>query len=171
MSPRPSRDVDQLAQDPLDATDERVLREVGAMYDRVDPVPPGLVERLQFGITLDALHAEVAQLQRLEFETAGARGDDAGATEVQTVTFTSASLTTMVTITHTEPDRVRIDGWAAPGGGVSIELRITGNQLHTTADADGRFVFEDVPRGLAQFVMRAPSASRQRPVITPSIDL
>jgi len=43
--------------------------------------------------------------------------------------------------------------------------------LQVTADADGRFVFEDVPRGLAQFVLRAPPGDRHPPVVTPSIDL
>ena len=171
MSPQPTPSVDELAQGAIDASDERVLREIGTLYDRLDPLPDGLVERLQFEVTLDALHAEIAQLQSLELETAGTRGDDAGATEVQTVTFTSESLTTMVTITHTGPDRVRIDGWAAPGGGVSVELRVSGSRMRTTADADGRFVFEDVPRGLAQFVMRPPSTAVHPPVITPSIDL
>jgi hypothetical protein len=166
----PTPDVDVLARGTIDATDERLLRRIGALYDLLDPVPDGLVEKLQFDVTLDALHAEVAQLQRFELEAAGARGDDAGATEVQTVTFTSESLTTMVTITHTGPDRVRIDGWAAPGGGVSIELRIAGSHLQASADADGRFVFEDVPRGLAQFVMRPSSTEAHPPVITPSID-
>jgi hypothetical protein len=163
--------LDQLAEGTIDAADERMLRELGVIHDRLDPVPDGLVERLQFAVTLDALHAEIAQLQRLELEGAGARGDEASATEVQTVTFTSENLTTMVTITHAGPDRVRIDGWAAPGGGVSIELRVAGSRLQTTADADGRFVFDDVPRGLAQFVMRPPTITGQRPVITPSIDL
>ena len=34
------------------------------LYDTLDPVPSGLVDRIQFGITLDALHAEIAELQR-----------------------------------------------------------------------------------------------------------
>ena len=89
MSPQPTPSVDELAQGAIDASDERVLREIGALYDRLDPLPDGLVERLQFEVTLDALHAEIAQLQSLELETAGTRGDDAGATEVQSVTFTS----------------------------------------------------------------------------------
>jgi hypothetical protein len=66
---------------------------------------------------------------------------------------------------------VRIDGWVAPGGGVSVELRIVDHSLHTVADADGRFVFEDVPRGMAQFVLRPPSGVSQKPVVTPSIEI
>jgi hypothetical protein len=160
--------VDRLAAGAIDAQDEQLLRQIAALYDFSDPVPAGLIERLQFGITLDALEAEIAQLQRLD-QFAGARGE--GATEVQTVTFTSASLTTMVTVTPSGADRVRIDGWAAPGEGLLVELRIVGDKLHTIADSDGRFVFDDVPRGLAQFLLRAPGDSAHPPVITPSMEI
>lgn len=160
--------VETFAAEPMDELDGELLTRLSSMYDASDPLPPGLIERLQFGITLDALHAEIAELQRMD-EFAGARGGEA--TEVQTITFTSSNLTTMVTITKAGVDRVRVDGWAAPGGGLSVELRGAGEPLHTVADSDGRFVFEDVPRGLAQFVLRAPEGMAQPPVITPAIDL
>jgi hypothetical protein len=76
----------------------------------------------------------------------------------------------MITVTPAGVDRVRIDGWAAPGAGLSVELRIVDAQRQTTADADGRFVFDDVPRGLAQFLLRAPDSERP-PVITPSMQI
>jgi hypothetical protein len=172
MSPENSdQNADELALGLLDEADERLLRELAAAYQAADPVPAGLVERLQFAVTLDALEAELARLQRLDAEPAGARSGDAGATAAQTVTFTSASLTTMVTITPSGPDRVRIDGWVAPGGGVAVELRVVGDALHVVADADGRFVFDDVPRGLAQFVLRPPDPRTHPAVITPSIEL
>lgn len=152
----------------IDADDLRTLDRMVTLYEAVDPVPAGLVDRIQFGITLDGLHAEIAELQRSE-GLVGVRSGEA--TEAQTVTFTSASLTTMVTITPQSADSVRIDGWVAPGGGVSVELHIIDHSLRTVADADGRFVFEDVPRGLAQFVLRVPSATPQKPVVTPSIEI
>jgi hypothetical protein len=159
-----------LAGEPIDARDEQLLRELAAIYTTTDPVPDGLIERLQFGITLDALEAEIAELQRTDRQLVGARAEDA--TEVQTVTFTSASLTTMVTVTPAGVDRVRIDGWAAPGAGLLVELRIVGDRLHTTADADGRFVFDDVPKGLAQFLLRPSSGSAEVPaVVTPSMQI
>lgn len=157
-----------LAAGPIDDYDIALLRSVAAAYDSADPVPEGLVERLQFGITLDALHAEIAQLERMD-GLVGARGNQAA--EAQTITFTSESLTTMVTITPAGAERVRIDGWAAPGGGISVELRTVAERLQARADSDGRFVFEDVPRGLAQFVLRAAGGSVHPPVVTPSIEL
>ncbi len=109
----------------------------------------------------------MAQLQSMD-SLAGARGE---ATDVQTITFTSSGLTTMVTITKSDAEHVRIDGWAAPGGGLQVLLRGSAGELRTTADSNGRFVFEDVPRGLVQFVLRAPEGTAAAPVITPSVEL
>ena len=160
--------LDELADEPIDDRDVAVLDRIAAMFDRLDPAPDGLAERIAFGITLDALHAEIAELQR-SGDLAGVRSE--GATGTQTVTFTSQSLTTMATITPAGADRVRLDGWVAPGGGVEIDLRLADGTRSTVADSDGRFVFDDVPQGMAQFVVRPPRGVTRPPVITPSIEL
>jgi hypothetical protein len=166
----PSPELDQLAAGAVDADDLRVLARVAAVYTQLDPVPAGLVDRVSFGITLAALHGEIAELQRTN-DLAGARAQEAPVGS-QTVTFTSSDLTTMVTITPSGADRVRIDGWVDPGAGVQVELRLPEQTQQTVADSDGRFVFADVPRGFAQFVLRRPDpGGRQRAVITPSIEL
>lgn len=165
-SPSSRPGLDELARGALDETDADTLRRMAAYWDEVDPVPDGLFDRIRFGITLDALHAELAELQR-SHDLVGARAEAAG--EAQTVTFTSSRLSVMVTITADGVDRVRIDGWVAPGGGVEVELRIVGGVRTTATDADGRFVFADVPRGLAQFTLRPPAGAQ--PVVTPSIEL
>jgi hypothetical protein len=165
----PSRPtLEQLAAAQIDADDVGILTQVAVMYDAVDPVPSSLVERIQFGITLDALHAEIAELQRGS-DLVGVRGDEV--TEAQTITFTSSSLTTMVTITPTSADLVRIDGWITPGGAVSVELRLESGSRHTVADEDGRFVLDELPHGYAQFVIRPPAGNGPQAVVTPSIEL
>jgi hypothetical protein len=168
MTPPARPSLGELADGQLDAYDVQILARTADLFDRLDPVPTGLVDRVQFGITLDALHAEVAELQRSN-DLVGVRADDV--TETQTITFTSATLTTMVTITRTTADRVRIDGWLAPGEPAEVELRLVGGSQRTAADEDGRFVFEDVPRGIAAFVLRPPAGSDRQNVVTPSIEL
>lgn len=163
-----SKDLDALAAAPIDADDELALDRIAELYDTLDPVPDGLVERIRFGITLGALHAEIAELQRAD-GLVGVRSD--GTEQARTVTFTSASLTMMVTIAPAGGEVVRIDGWIAPdGGGATVELRTADGTRTATADGDGRFVLADVPRGLAQFVVRA-AGSGARSVVTPSIEL
>jgi hypothetical protein len=163
-NPRPGED--ELSGGSIDALDLGVLDRIEALYAQLDPVPSGLVERVQFGITLEALHAEIAELQR-SADLAGVRSD--GVTDAQTITFTSARLTTMVTISPISAELARIDGWVVPGAGVTVELRTVSGVSTTTADSEGRFVFESVERGMAQFVLRATDDAT--PVITPSIEL
>ena len=153
----------------LDPSDFALLNSIRAYVDEHDPVPDGLVERIQFEITLDALHAEVATLMRLDLAASGVRS---AATEaVRTVTFTSESLTTMVTLTPQPGDTVRVDGWAAPGAGIRVELLLAGGPRQTRADDDGRFVFDAVPRGLAKFVLHVPVADDVNTVMSPTIEL
>jgi hypothetical protein len=157
-----------LASEPLDAQDGVLMQRIAALYESLDPVPHDLVERLQFGISLDALNAELAELQQLPMAMASRSAETS---EVKTLTFTSDSMTTMVTISPSGPDRVRIDGWAAPGARVLVELRQVSGSQQTEADDDGRFVFEDVSHGLTRFVVRAPAPSTRQPVVTPAVEI
>lgn len=159
--------LDELAAGAVDDVDVDVLRQTAELFDALDPVPDGLVDRINFGLTLEALHAEIAELQRTA-NLVGVRAETDS--DVQTITFTSSTLTTMITITPTSGGRVRIDGWIAPGGTVAVELRARAEVRQTESDADGRFVFEDVPRGLAQFVLR-PTTDDSHLVVTPAIEI
>jgi hypothetical protein len=164
-------EVDRFAAMPIDETDGHVLDVLRGIYEVGDPVPPSLLDRVKFAITLDDFEAEVARLEREAVpELAAARAEDV--LKAQTVTFTTETLSTMVTITPLSAGRVRLDGWASPGGGLDVELRVGDTIHHTIADDDGRFVFEDVSRGLAQFVLR-PGAEGDagNRVITPAIEL
>lgn len=164
--------LDVSAAEPLDAQDERILQALALMYAESDPVPAGLVDQVTFGLTLDALEAEIAHLQRLELSTSGARAErSSDEIEVKTVTFSADSRELMVTITPDGLDTVRIDGWISPGAGADVALRLSSGERSTTADEDGRFVVEDVPRGLAKFIIRGPDGGPDGAVITPSIEI
>jgi hypothetical protein len=149
-----------------DDVDTLVLHDVGELYARLDPPPPGLAEQVKFELTLAALHAEIAELEQLT--SAGARHDEF--TTTGSVTFTSSSLSLMVTVAP-EPDgtTVRVDGWVT-GGETGIELRVAGRSFVATADVNGRFVLAGLPHGPARFVLR-PTSADARPVITPTIEI
>jgi hypothetical protein len=159
-----------LAAGRLDATDAVILGMIADLYDLIDPAPAELVDRLRFGITLDALNAELAELQQVPQDALAARGGEQTSV-VKTLTFTSDSLSTMVAISPDGPDRVRIDGWVAPGAGVSVELRQGSLSRLVTADSDGRFVFDEVAHGLTRFVVRAPQPQTHPPVVTPAVEI
>jgi len=143
-----------LAGEYLDPSDLALLNSIRTYYDEHDPVPEGLVERIQFEITLDALRTEVATLTQLDMATAGTRG---AATEaVRTITFSSESLTTMVTLTPLGDGTVRVDGWAAPGAG--IRPRRSHRSLAPAGPA-GRLV----PGGRPGPDLDRPAHGRRRP--------
>jgi hypothetical protein len=167
-----SNDADReaaLAAEPLDSTDAALLNSIHAHYDEYDPMPDGLVDRIQFELTLDALHAEVATLTTMDL--AGAHVRSAATEAVRTITFTSESLTTMVTLTPQPDGTVRVDGWATPGAGVRVEVLLTSGPRETYADSDGRFVFEDLPSGLAKFALHVPRGAEMATVLSPTIEL
>jgi len=163
------------AHDTLDDIDATILAAAREVIARLDPVPAGLTDRIKFEITLAALHAEIADLERMPL--AGVRGDDTAYVPTESVTFTSSTLSLMVTVAvgdespaspATEPT-VRVDGWVTAGG-AEVELFVAGQSFQAVSDAHGRFVIEGVPRGSARFVLRAPGGAG-RPVITPTMEI
>lgn len=161
---------ERLAGEALDRTDHAVLAELARIYEQTDPVPEGLVERIGFTLTLANLEIELARLTVQVSEPVGARGEE----RARTVTFSSDSLTTMVTITPQDAGQFRIDGWLAPGGELSVELRTDHGSLRTTADSAGRFEFVEVRGGLVQLVIHPTERCRVRlgsPVVTPAMEL
>lgn len=162
--------LDTMAGQLLDELDDAVLAELAGLFERVDPVPAGLVERVGFTLTMADLEMELARLTMDAREPVGARGEE----RARTVTFASDSLTVMVTVTPRGIGTCRLDGWLAPGGALRVELRSDRGNQDTNADSDGRFEFEQVPVGLVQLVLHPTDGSAvplRAPVVTPAVEL
>lgn len=144
---------------PIDDVDERILGRLATLYAAVDPVPSDLVERIDFTIAVAELEADIAELTRGEL--VGVRGE-----ETDSVTFTSGSLSLMVT-TVTSAHQARIDGWVTDPG-ADVDVVAEGVTRSVTADDSGRFSVDGVPRGHVHFVVRRDG---YRPVITPSVEI
>ncbi len=168
--PQVPGDIDELAAQRLDGEDSAILTAIAAVFERQDPMPEGLVERLTFGLSLAEMEAELAELQSLDSGLVTARSEDAE--QARSITYASDSLTVMISIGALTAGRVRIDGWVAPAQVTRVELKLQSGTLETDTDADGRFAFDDVESGLAQFVLRAQTdGAPARPVITPVTQL
>lgn len=159
---------DSAAEQPLNANDLAVLNAVRACYDETDPVPASLVDRIQFEITLNALHTEVAELIDMH-AASGVRGSVTEA--VRTITFSSESVTTMVTISPQPDGTVRVDGWVEPGAGLTVQVLGANSTVETVCDEDGRFALEGLPCGLAKFALLVPRGEESSMVISPTIEL
>ena len=156
--------------DPIDDHDLEILLELAQVYELLDPVPSLLTDVVLFGLGAHDTDAELAMLVESETAGAGARGVE----HARTVTFSSDHLTVMVTLQPRRDGSTRIDGWAAPGGALRAELRVTGGSLEASCDSAGRFAFESVPAGPTQLVLHPtddsdPSVSSM--VITPAVNL
>lgn len=147
------------ADQPIDATDTLLLRQLAGIHDLLDPVPAGLLERIDFALAVAELEADIAELTMGDL--VGVRSE-----ETDSVTFTSGSLSLMVT-TVRSAHHVRIDGWVTSP---EAEVDVVGEGITRTAAADtsGRFSLDEIPRGRAHFVVRREG---YRPVITPSMEI
>lgn len=156
-----------LATEPLDELDERILAGIADILRSADPVPAGLADDVKFALTVQALHAEVAELQRVGAETALARSEY---THTQTLTFSAEALSVMVTMSPIDADQVRIDGWVTGhDSAVVVEVRGALRTVTAEVDADGRFTVDPAPRGMVRFVF-LPEGD-VRPVITPAVEI
>ena len=147
---------------PMTDDDFRLLAALADAQDELDPLPPGLIDRLTLALSLELLEAELAVLAAEALEPA--RADS----PVDSITFTASSLSLMVTLTR-DDDLVRVDGWVT-GGGVEVDL-LRGDERHTaTSDATGRLAWPPVAPGPVRFRIRPPQPG-SRAVVTPTIEV
>ncbi|MGJ6980253.1 hypothetical protein ACSDQ9_06940 [Aestuariimicrobium soli] len=132
-----------------------------------DPLPHGLLERLHFALSMQAMEAELATIT--DEHLALARG---GPVRADTITFTSSTISLTVLIAEDDGPSggsVRIDGWVT-GGGVRVELVTESGSTSRTSDATGRLVWDEVPHGPVHFLVH-PVRAAARPVVTPPIEV
>lgn len=164
-------DIDRLAAEALDDTDEHILSDLRRMWDTTDPMPADLADRARFAMTVASLEAEVARIVQ-ESTLEGVRSVGARSTyeRASTVTFTSGSLSAMIDLENADDGMVRVNGWVSETA-VEVELRERQGSRTSPVDATGRFGFGAVERGLVHFVFRRTDDPAARPVITPTIEL
>ncbi|HET7397237.1 MAG TPA: hypothetical protein VFJ94_01845 [Intrasporangium sp.] len=159
--------------EPIDDRDDATLAHLRQLFAHADPVPAGLVERMELALTVQALHAEVAEL--IEAELLATRGtappSPGEATRTESVTFQAPSLRLMVSVAPGgDDDVVRLDGWVTRAG-AQVDVVTAAGTRTVTSDEHGRFAFDDVPRGRTSFVVRVGDGAGTRPVITPAVEL
>ncbi len=150
--------------------DADLVEELRRLWDAYDPVPDDLVERIGFALELEDLEVEMLDVSRSLMAPAGHRSEE----KVRTMTFTSESLSVMVSITPGGGQALRIDGWIDEGGGLEVELRVKAGARRERADPEGRFAFDGVGAGMVQFVFH-PTAGAHRElsctVVTPAVQV
>ncbi len=119
--------------DAIDARDIANLGHVRDLFGHADPVPSDLAERVKFAITVHALHAEVAELMDSALLTTRGAEAKVEPTPTESVTFTAASLSLMVSAGPMDSDeledRVRVDGWVTTPGAQVEAVTVEGSSL------------------------------------------
>lgn len=149
----------------LDELDGEILARLAGLHDQLDGPPDDFDQRMVFAVAAAGLGTELARLQ--EQDLAAARSHDESA---RTMSFEAASLSILLTVTDVADDRVRIDGWLAPGSTHAVLLRSAEGAAdrNTFADDTGRFVLQRVRRGLTQLVIRPEDG---RSIVTTTFEL
>ncbi len=126
--------------------DTQLFDDLRGMWERTDPMPADLPDRVIAAIAAADLDVELLTLTAPE--AAAVRGVDA-----QVLECTIEGLTLMVRVSEESDGSRRIDGWTE-GVREVVLLAESGDRTTTVSDA-GRFEFDDVPPGPVRLRLRA----------------
>lgn len=160
----------------MDLSREGLLAVVRTVWEDRDPVPEGLVERMQAvvqsEVILDGIDLDYELLVLVErsHELAGARG-----TAAYTLRFASEDTELLLRAVGNESGGARLDGWLAPATRMRVRaIEVTdsgeGRSFEIETDERGRFEFSDLPTGLFRLWL-TPLDSDVRAFGTPAFEV
>lgn len=126
------------------ADDRRLLGELRAVFEEVDPVPQAVLTAARESFTWRTIDTELATLNEdtLIALESGVRGDSRS----RLLTFDAEHLTVVVEVTDIGARR-RLLGQLVPAGPRSIEIRHAQETTVVDTDELGRFAADSVPSG------------------------
>lgn len=154
------------------------LADMAAMWDAIDPVPEGLIARMQ---TLAAVEAELVAsdldyelmlLVERSTELAGARGSAA-----YTLRFAYDDVDLLVRAAGSNGvPKTRLDGWIVPPGDITVRAQFVSKdnaadpEFECQVDANGRFEFSELPTGMVRLWLM-PGGDGAKPFATPTFEI
>ena len=145
---------------PLTDDDLTLLAALAEAQEAADPMPPGMLDRIVWAVSLELMNAELAVLTSDALQPARA--------EVDTLTFTASTTSLMVTWTPCD-EGVQVAGWIT-GGGVRVDLHTSTAVYTSTSDATGRLEWPAMQPGSVRFVIH-PVRAGDRAVATPFVEI
>lgn len=152
-----------------------LLSGLRAVWNRHDPVPQGLVERMQAVVAAEAMLAdadldyELMLLVERSREMTGARGSTS-----YTLRFTLEDLDLLVRAAGSNGVPVtRLDGWLVPPADVTVRATQVGGEersFEVQTDGHGRFEIHDLPVGLYRLWLTSRDPGR-KPFATPAFEI
>ncbi len=126
--------------------------ELATMWERHDPMPEGLVEKVLVAIALENLDADYELLSLVERtrELEGVRGSG----DAFTMTFSRGAFSLLLRVSG-RGSHCRVDGWVSPAQPMSVTVTQPGKSWDAAIDSLGRFELPKLPTGLTRLWLRA----------------
>ncbi|QIX28488.1 hypothetical protein ncot_19250 [Nocardioides sp. JQ2195] len=153
---------------------DTLLGLVREVWERRDPVPDGMVERMQAAVAAESAFAgtdldlELMVLVSRQDELVGARG-----TAAYTLRFSSDDVDLLVRAVGTGGGEARLDGWVSPAGPLRVQAVTVpddGRSWQVDSDDTGRFEFTGLPAGHIRLQL-APHDRALKPFGTPTFEI
>ena len=147
---------------------DALLRIARRVWEERDPVPDGLVARMQAAAALAAsdLDAELMELVERSTDLVGARGSSA-----YTLRFVHGDTDLLLRVA-VDGERSRVDGWVVPPEPMTIRA-LRGEEPHgheAVVSESGRFELTDLPVGLLRLRLE-PHDVAHRAFATPVFEI
>jgi hypothetical protein len=134
------------------AEDIGLLSAVGEMFDKVDPVPPGVLRAGHAAFTWRTIDAELVELAE-DSRLAGV-GSVRG-TDTRLLTFEAPSVNVVVEVTEIG-DRRKLVGQLIPACSDTLRIEHPAGATTVAVDEQGLFSAEAVPAGPARVALSTP---------------
>lgn len=127
------------------AADAALFARMRQMWEDVDPVPAGMVDRMVAAVAVEDLSREYALLTLVEGALSAVRGEQ----DTSTLQFSDGTTSVLLHVTATEGGGRRVDGWV-DASALAIRLSQADHELSAEPGEHGRFAFEDVTPGVSR---------------------
>jgi hypothetical protein len=148
--------------------DAALLERLRGMWERLDPIPSDLADRMVAAVAIEDLTRAWTLLTLMEgSDLAAVRGE----TDTLILQFSDGSSSVMLHVSMVEDGRRRVDGWIDPP---ALEVRLTQGDIEwrATPSEGGRFEIEGVSAGLCRLRMvLQPADGPLREVMTPQFEV
>jgi hypothetical protein len=146
--------------------DAEMFARLRTLWNDVDPVPAGLIDRMVAAVAADGLNREYALLTLVEGQLGTVRGD----ADALTLQFSDGTTSILLHVTRTASGRRRVDGWVDTA---AAEIFLTQGEktISVSPEETGRFVFDEVAPGLTRVRLTTEIGDETRTLATPQFEL
>jgi hypothetical protein len=149
------------------AADATMLARLRSLWERTDPVPDGLAERMVAAVVIEDRSREWTLLPLVDGAELGAVRGEA---DTLTLRFSDGTTSVLLHVTATEDGQRRVDGWT---DAAALELRLSQGRKEWAArpSATGRFAFDAITTGQSRLWLVRSDEGEIRAFMTPRFEV